>query len=115
MLLEASDKVLMAFDTDLQQAALNKLRSGDQGIAVDVRLSAGVQEVTEDEILLSDGTTIKHALALWAAGIGTLPFVQSTAKSIPEQEEVALAVVPKEVALAGVGQKAAWQVAAEVE
>ena len=87
VLLEASDKVLMAFDTDLQQAALNKLRSGDQGIAVDVRLSAGVQEVTEDEILLSDGTTIKHALALWAAGIGTLPFVQSTAKSIPEQEE----------------------------
>ena len=55
VLLEASDKVLMAFDGDLQEAALEKLRSNEQGIAIDVRLSAGVKEVTADEIFLSDG------------------------------------------------------------
>jgi len=85
VLLEASDKVLMAFDSDLQAAALEKLRSNEQGIAIDVRLSAGVKEVSEEEIILSDGSTIKYALSLWAAGIGTLDFVRDTAASIPEQ------------------------------
>lgn len=87
VLLEASDKVLMAFDGDLQEAALEKLRSNEQGIAIDVRLSAGVQEVTEDEIFLSDGSTIKYALSLWAAGIGTLDFVKEASASIPEQAQ----------------------------
>jgi len=85
VLLEASDKVLMAFDGDLQEAALEKLRSNAQGIAIDVRLSAGVQEVTADTIQLSDGSTIKYALALWAAGIGTLDFVKQTAEAIEAQ------------------------------
>ena len=87
ILLEASDKVLVAFDGDLQEAALEKLRSNDQGVSVDVRLSAGVQEVTEDEVRLSDGTSIPYALSLWAAGIGTLEFVRGASASIPEQAE----------------------------
>ena len=87
VLLEASDKVLMAFDGDLQEAALDKLRSNAQGIAIDVRLSAGVQEVSESTISLSDGSTIKYALALWAAGIGTLDFVKRTAEGIEAQAE----------------------------
>jgi len=87
VLLEASDKVLMAFDGDLQAAALEKLRSNAQGIAIDVRLSAGVQEVTADTIQLSDGATIKYALALWAAGIGTLDFVKQAAEAIEAQAE----------------------------
>lgn len=87
ILLEASDKVLVAFDGDLQEAALEKLRSNDQGVSVDVRLSAGVQEVTEDEVRLSDGTSIPFALSLWAAGIGTLEFVRGASASIPEQAE----------------------------
>ena len=48
VLLEASDKVLMAFDGDLQEAALQKQRSDEQGIAIEVRLSAGVREVTKE-------------------------------------------------------------------
>jgi len=87
ILLEASDKVLMAFDTDLQQAALDRLRSNEQGISVDVRLSAGVQEVTDSEILLSDGSSIRYGLALWAAGIGTLDFVKRSAEAIEGQGE----------------------------
>jgi len=85
VLLEASDKVLMAFDGDLQEAALQKLRSDEQGIAIDVRLSAGVREVTEEEVLLSDGSSIRYALSLWAAGIGTLDFVRRTAEALPAQ------------------------------
>lgn len=87
VLLEASDKVLMAFDSDLQEAALERLRSNSQGIAIDVRLSAGVQEVTATEIFLSDGSTIKYALSLWAAGIGTLDFIKQTAEGIGAQTE----------------------------
>lgn len=52
VLLEASDKVLMAFDGDLQEAALQKLRSDEQGIGIDVRLSAGVREVAKEEVRL---------------------------------------------------------------
>jgi len=85
ILLEASDKVLVAFDSDLQNAALERLRSNDQGVSVDVRLSAGVSEVTGDEIVLSDGSRIPYALSLWAAGIGTLEFVKEAAASIPSQ------------------------------
>ena len=85
ILLEASDKVLMAFDGDLQDAALRRLRSNEQGIAIDVRLSAGVKEVTAQEILLSDGSSIRYALSLWAAGIGTLDFVKDASAAIPEQ------------------------------
>ena len=40
----------MAFDGDLQEAALQKLRSDEQGIAIDVRLSAGVREVATEEV-----------------------------------------------------------------
>lgn len=51
-------------------------------MSVDVRLSAGVQEVSEREIFLSDGTSIRYGLALWAAGIGTLDFVKETSRNI---------------------------------
>ena len=52
VLLEASDKVLMAFDGDLQEAALQKLRLDEQGIAIEVRLSGGVREVGKEEVRL---------------------------------------------------------------
>ena len=88
VLLEASDKVLLAFDTDLQQAALDRLTSTDGGLAsVDVRVSAGVEEVTENEIRLSDGASLPYGIAVWAAGIGTLDFVRRTAESVGAQAE----------------------------
>ena len=36
---------------------------------------------------LSDGSTIKYALALWAAGIGTLDFVKEASEAIPAQAQ----------------------------
>ncbi|KAL1530277.1 hypothetical protein AB1Y20_001189 [Prymnesium parvum] len=70
-----------------KDAALEKLRSSEKGFSVDVRLSAGVKEVSEDEIFLSDGSTIRYGLALWAAGIGTLDFVKQTSSAIGGQAE----------------------------
>jgi NADH dehydrogenase FAD-containing subunit len=92
-LIEASDKVLMAFDSELQASALETLRSrvsvspsrGSDKPLVEVLLSAGVKEVKPDEILLSDGVTVPYGLAVWAAGIGPLPLVKDLAQSIPEQ------------------------------
>ena len=43
---------------------------------------AGVQEVTDSEIFLSDGSTLRYGMALWAAGIGTLDFVKAAARDI---------------------------------
>jgi NADH:ubiquinone reductase (non-electrogenic) len=68
VLLEASDKVLGAFDADMQQAALRRLREGGRGVAVDVRTSAGVSEVRPTTIVLSDGEVLPYGVAVWAAG-----------------------------------------------
>jgi NADH dehydrogenase FAD-containing subunit len=92
-LIEASDKVLMAFDSELQASALETLRSrvSADGVGnsdhplVEVLLSAGVKEVKPEEIVLSNNATLKYGLAVWAAGIGPLPLVLGLSKSIPEQ------------------------------
>lgn len=86
VLLEASDKVLMAFDADMQKAALDRLRSaGSSGVAVEVRTSAGVAEVLAHEIVLTDGERLPYEIAVWAAGIGPLDFVRRAAEAIPAQ------------------------------
>ena len=88
VLLTSSNKVLKGFDSDLQNAALNVLTSNARGVSIDVRLNAGVQEVTESEVILSDGSAVPYSLALWAAGIGTLDFVRETSEAIgPAQTE----------------------------
>eukprot|EP00962_Isochrysis_galbana_P044964 scaffold17567_cov112-Isochrysis_galbana.AAC.1 len=68
VLLEASDKVLGAFDVDMQQAALCRLRAGGAGVRVDVRTSAGVSEVRAKTIVLSDDEVLPYGVAVWAAG-----------------------------------------------
>ena len=115
VLLEASDKVLMAFDSDMQEAALQRLK-GSGGVSVDVRTSAGVSEVKEKTIILSDGEVLPYGVAVWAAGaraearrmrarlyantphtpllpsgIGTLDLVSKTSAAIPGQAEHAQA------------------------
>ena len=88
-LIEASDKVLMAFDGELQQRALETLRGRTSAARseplVEVLLKCGVKEVRPTDILLNDDRTIRYGLSVWAAGNGPLPLVLDLTKSIPEQ------------------------------
>ena len=47
-----------------------------------MRLGAGVEEVDADRVFLSDGSSVRYGLALWAAGIGTLDFVKDASARI---------------------------------
>lgn len=93
-LIEASDRVLMAFDEALQKNALETLsqrrRSSDPEAEpmVQVLLKAGVKQVEASEITLADNTTIPYGLSVWAAGNGPLPLVMDMIKTCPQQDEM---------------------------
>ena len=104
-LVEASDKVLVAFDEALQQKALETLQTrlvptassdaatGEGGGAearpplVEVLLKAGVKEVRSDALVFANNSTLKYGLSVWAAGIGPLPLVLDLTKKVPGQQE----------------------------
>jgi len=87
--IEASDKVLMAFDSALQAKAIETLQARtavEGGLPlVEVLLKAGVQEVTPNKIKLSNNQSLPYGLAVWAAGIGPLPLILDMTKRIEEQ------------------------------
>eukprot|EP00904_Undaria_pinnatifida_P011571 jgi/Undpi1/7544/HiC_scaffold_22.g10017.m1 len=97
-LIEASDKVLTAFDGALQKAAVSSLTERktklvEEGLIetemTEVMLKVGVKAVTATHLDLSDGSSIPYGLAVWAAGNGPLPLVLDLIKSIDEQKEKA--------------------------
>ena len=88
VLIEATSRILSAFDEDMAAAAMNALQqSSNERVPTEVILSKGVSEVKEREIVLGDGTTIPYGVAVWAAGNGPLPVVLDCIESIPLQKE----------------------------
>jgi len=93
-LIEAADKVLMAFDAQLQQEAIQTLTQRNSRLGnsdatdpfLEIRLQAGVNEVQASEIKLSDGSSIPYGLSVWAAGNGPIPLTLDLTNRIPEQE-----------------------------
>mmetsp|Transcript_39424 Transcript_39424/g.80877 ORF Transcript_39424/g.80877 Transcript_39424/m.80877 type:complete len:637 (+) Transcript_39424:94-2004(+) len=84
--IEASSTVLAPFDKSLQNEAIRQLTSApkfrdpavtnllpEQFKLTELLLDSGVKEVTDEKILLSDGSEIPYGLAVWAAGNGPLP------------------------------------------
>ena len=109
-LVEASDKVLVAFDEALQEKALETLQtrlvpsassesasasasedgssfSSSRPPLVEVLLKAGVKEVRSDALVFANNSTLKYGLSVWAAGIGPLPLVLDLTKKVPGQQE----------------------------
>ena len=109
-LVEASDKVLVAFDEALQAKALETLQtrlvpsassesasasasedgsssSSSRPPLVEVLLKAGVKEVRSDALVFANNSTLKYGLSVWAAGIGPLPLVLDLTKKVPGQQE----------------------------
>lgn len=64
-ILEASNQILSAFDKDLQKFTMKKLKAEK----IQIRLGAIVKEVTENEVILNDGSVIPYGFVLWSAGI----------------------------------------------
>lgn len=82
--IDAGTVVLRPFDESLQEAAIQALtrplgtkKSKQLHLfredLTEMVLGKAVNEVTEDEICLSDGSKIPFGLAIWAGGIGPLP------------------------------------------
>jgi NADH:ubiquinone reductase (non-electrogenic) len=95
-LVEASDRVLMAFDEKLQAKALDDLTNRkttliEQGYIqqemTEVLLKVGVKAVTDTVISLSNGVEMPYGLAVWAAGNGPLPLVVDLIEQSEKQKE----------------------------
>ncbi|CAM9362539.1 unnamed protein product, partial [Phaeothamnion confervicola] len=107
-LVEASDRVLMAFDEELQKEAVSALTQRrtkliEAGLieeeVTEVLLQIGVKKVTDTAVELSNGQAsiclllrgvIPYGLVVWAAGNGPLPLVLDLIDSLPEQKERAV-------------------------
>jgi NADH dehydrogenase FAD-containing subunit len=95
-LVEASDRVLMAFDEKLQAEALENLTNRkttliEQGYSkqemAEVLLKVGVKAVTDTVISLSNGIEMPYGLAVWAAGNSPLPLVVDLIEQNEKQKE----------------------------
>jgi NADH dehydrogenase len=69
ILVEAADRLLTPYPKDLQTAALEQLRS----LGVEVLLNSPVTEITQDHIVLKDGTRIDTHTLIWSAGVKASP------------------------------------------
>lgn len=65
ILVEATDKVLSAFPESLQRSARKELENR----RVELRLNSKVQSVENGLVTFEDGSTIKAAAVVWAAGV----------------------------------------------
>lgn len=93
-LVEAGGAVLAVFDKTLQLEALKLLTERESTLVQDglieremttVLLKAGVKEVGEKFIELSNGERLPYGFCVWAAGNGPIPFVLDMVESIDEQ------------------------------
>jgi NADH:ubiquinone reductase (non-electrogenic) len=73
VIVEALGRLLTSFDEALADYTLQHF--GRAGI--EVRISAKVQAVEKDRILLQGGEILPSGMVLWAGGNATLPFIQA--------------------------------------
>jgi NADH:ubiquinone reductase (H+-translocating) len=64
-LVEMAPELLMPFDPKLR--AYTRRQLADRG--VDIRVNTEIREVTPDQVLLADGTSLRSDLTVWTAGV----------------------------------------------
>jgi NADH dehydrogenase len=84
VLLDGSPRVLPMFDPHLSESARRQLFD----IGVDVRLSAPVEKVTEEGVLLKGGEKIAARTVVWAAGNAASPLGASLGVPLDRQGRV---------------------------
>lgn len=72
ILLEAADNVLLPYPPRLQKSAQKQL----EGMGVEVKTSAFVEEVGRDFVKLKDGEVIKTYTVVWSAGVKANPLAE---------------------------------------
>lgn len=72
VLVEALDRLLVPFPEPLQRSALAQAQS----LGIEVILSNPLDEVTDTEVRLKDGTVIPTETLVWAAGVKASPLAQ---------------------------------------
>ena len=105
--IEATPVVLRPFDEELQQAAVDALtRKVTQEKSdlfpdnmLEVVVNTKVQQVTENAILLDDGTSIPYGLAVWAGGIGPLPITKEIIETLGGTQVAAQAAARGKIAV----------------
>jgi NADH:ubiquinone reductase (non-electrogenic) len=103
-IIEASNTILGPFDETLQKAAMAALdrrvvlKSGDADLLpsqfkfTELLLENGVQEVTQNVILLNNNKTVPYGVAVWAAGNGPLPITLQLIDALGEGGQVSLSI-----------------------
>lgn len=71
LLIDKADRVMPEVGSSLGDRALKVLR----GRGIDVRLGCTLSEVTEDQAVLDDGTTVDTRTVAWVAGVAPNPLV----------------------------------------
>jgi NADH:ubiquinone reductase (H+-translocating) len=66
-LVEMAPELLMPFDPKLR--AYTRRQLADRGI--DIRVNTEIREVTPDQVLLADGTSLHSDLTVWTAGVAS--------------------------------------------
>ncbi|PTY06575.1 FAD-dependent oxidoreductase [Opitutaceae bacterium EW11] len=69
LLIEGSDRILLQFPPDLSASAHRQLTR----LGVEIRTSTKVKEIRPNEILFTDGTSLRAGNIVWAAGVGATP------------------------------------------
>lgn len=69
LLIEGADRILLQFPPDLSASAHRQLTR----LGVEIRTSTKVKEIRPNEILFTDGTSLRAGNIVWAAGVGATP------------------------------------------
>jgi NADH dehydrogenase len=88
ILTEATDRLLIPYPSNLQQAAKRQLES----LGVDVRVNAPVKEFDGKRVVLQDGTVIPCHTLVWAAGVKASPMAEML--QVPLQRQGRVPVEP---------------------
>lgn len=73
LLVEGADRILLQFPPDLSASAQRQL----ERLGVEVRTSTKVQEIKPNEVVFSDGSSIRAGNIVWGAGVGAIPLTRA--------------------------------------
>ncbi|PLS79464.1 MAG: FAD-dependent oxidoreductase [Chloroflexi bacterium] len=86
VLVEAADRILLAFPPTLSRRAQRKLET----FGVDIRLNTSVVDYVDEALLLKDGTSLATQTLIWAAGIQGAPLGATLTPSLQRGGRVAV-------------------------
>ena len=72
ILVEGADRLLLQFPPDLSESALRQLKK----LGVEVQTSKKVKEIKSNEVVFTDGSSIRAGNIVWGAGVSAIPLTK---------------------------------------